>query len=66
MWFFQELDFDYFAIFSSEEEADKFVKAYGIKMYNDYGRFPIDNRDYVLKFCEIDPDISVLDKIFKE
>ena len=76
MWLFQELVSGYMAIFDSEEEAKKFVKAYGIKMYDLYGQFPVVYNDYVLEFNEINPDefneinpdisdISVLNKIFR-
>ena len=65
MWLFRDLGSDYMAIFDSEEEANKFVKAYGMKMYDSYGQFPVVYDDYVLEFNEINPDISILNKIVR-
>lgn len=63
-WYFRDLCSGYEAIFSVDTEADKFVKEYGMRMYDLNGQFPVHREDYLLNFLAVDPDISELDNIF--
>ena len=64
MWLFRDLGLDDAVIFSDKEKADEFVKSYAMKMYDDIEEFPVIDRDYELRFYELNPDISYVDKFF--
>jgi hypothetical protein len=58
MWYFRDLNCGYQAIFSTEEKANNFIKAYGIKMFELNNQFPIIGEDYILDAYKVDPDFT--------
>ena len=67
MWFFKDLNCGNVFLFSTEEDARKFEKDYGLKMYELNDDFPVRSEDYQLNRIEVTHDLKkALKKLFPE